>query len=199
MSDMMVRAKIEKYLCVPMDARWERWKSSAEADAFVEDACRLLGRCDGETLTAALLRVWDGWKYARRPRVSEISDAVRAISAEKPSATAKGEDGKIEPWRVDKEAHEYAGWFMWNTPEGRASWSGGYPHELRDWVTHEAAQQLFRGMAEPSVRVPAERIAEWQAAVERGRKAHDELLRARGTLRSLGEIVKQPHAAEAAE
>jgi Arc/MetJ-type ribon-helix-helix transcriptional regulator len=197
MSDLMTRAKIEKFLLAPMDARWEAWKLPGERDAFAEDAVRCLGKFDGDTIRAALLRVSDRWKYARRPRISEIFDAVREISSDKPMSRSTAESREGRANRVNHEAEEYAGRWMWETPEGRSAWDGGYPHEMREWVRVQAARQAYAG-GPINVRIPAAQIDEWRAAVERGRRAHEEL-RARGAARPLGQITKQVHVAGAAE
>lgn len=193
----MLKAKIEKYLVGPVEARWGAIAAPAERQAYVDDAVVDMGRMDGEVITAALHKVRQGWKYPRRPSVADFAAAAKEILADRPKARGDGESPQAKANRVNDEAFRYAGDFVWSTPEGREAIAGGYAPTLREWVRAEAARQAYAG-GPVSVRIPAAQVAAWKAQAEMAARLRD-APRPKEPLRRVGEFAKQPRASESAE
>lgn len=195
--DPFVQAKVVKYLVEPVAARWGAFETAEQKQAYTDDAVADLGRFDGEVITQALHRVRQGWKYPRRPAVADFAAAAKAIRAEQPKSRSGDETPAARANRVNHEAHGYAAAFMWDTPEGRKAMADGYGLQMREWVRLAAVRQGFAG-GPMSVRIPAAQIDAWQAKAEEAKRMRD-IPPVRSSLRSLGQIAKQPHAGEAAE
>ncbi|SBW12678.1 hypothetical protein KL86APRO_30169 [uncultured Alphaproteobacteria bacterium] len=193
----MLKAKVEKYLVCPVEARWGAIASAAERQAYVEDAVIDLGRVEGEVITAALHKVRQGWKYPRRPAVADFAAAAKEILADRPKNRTDGENAQARANRVNDEAFRYAAALIWDTPEGRTAIAGGYAREMREWVRVEAAQQAYAG-GPINVRIPAAQVAEWKARAEMAERLRD-APRPKEPIRRVGEFAKQPRASEAAE